>query len=403
MKKVLLPFLLFIIIFTSSCSTLEKNNNENSLKTNSEEPVIAIWINYKEIEELINKSDNFTEFEDNIQNIILRLREYHINTIYLQVRAFDDCFYRSENVPVSTYCVNEENELKFDVLKSFIKICHKESIQIHAWINPYRIRNDNNLEKVKDGFAGDILSENANSEKIIVTKNNIYYNPAYIEIQKYILNCIKEIIENYEIDGIHIDDYFYPTTDDKIDNIIYNEYVKNGGVLSKSSYRRQCINSLIASIYSLSKNSNILFSISPNADIEKNYSDYYADVALWTNDLDYADLIIPQLYFGYENEKMPYDFLIDKWCNLKNNDKIVIGLAMYKINKEDIYAGIGKDEWINNKSIISNQIIDAMKHNAGGISFYSLSSLLNEYEKDEMKEEKNEIIDIINNWIYYVT
>lgn len=378
MKKFFI--LIITLVFLLSSCTFKEQKDDIVEPDITEEKVIGTWINYNEINKMICSADTQLQFENLVKEKVNNLKEFKINTIFLQVRAFDDCFYRSELCPVSVYCKGKNNELKFDVLEAFINVCQNEYIEVHAWINPYRIRNDNDLNKIYEGsLASEFLSNENSKEKVIITDNKICYNPAYPEVQNYILNCIREIIDNYNIDGIHMDDYFYPTTFEEIDNKIYQEYLDNGGMFSKDNYRRNCINSLVSSIYSVCKNNNLIFSVSPSADIDKNYNELYADVKLWATNAGFADYIIPQLYYGFNHETMPFEKLLNDWIKLKNsNNKIIIGLGVYKIDKVDEYAGLGKNEWIDNDDIISRQIALTEQYNADGYCFYSSSFLSEE-------------------------
>ncbi len=387
------------IIFICSCFILSSCTSKTEIDEVVESPIFATWINYNEINNLVTSSNTDDEFERKIDNVISTLNDYGINTVFLQVRAFDDCFYVSSIVPVSQYC-SVNDKLKFDVLKTFIDVSDKYDIKIHAWINPYRIRNDDKIEMIKNPFAKEIL-KNENDERIIITENKIYYNPAYMDIQNYILRCIKEIIENYDVAGIHIDDYFYPTTSNEIDKKIYNDYVENNGQLSLAEFRRNSVNSLVSSIYTMIKksNENIIFSISPNADININYNNFYADVELWSKSIGYADYIIPQIYFGFQNSNANFVDLLNEWIKMKtDNNKIIIGLALYKSGNEDNYAGKGIKEWCENSNIISNQIKYSLEKGADGVSIYSASYLYSDTRNNNLIEEKNLIKDKIINW-----
>ncbi len=399
MKKIkIIVLLICLLTFFTSCENVYIKK-ENTLNYKYE--MIATWINYFEIAEIVKECKTQSQFDDSIINILSKLKEFKINTIFLQVRALDDALYKSDICMVSDFCKNESNELKFDVLETFIRLCNDENIDLHAWINPYRIRNDNNIDKIKiNSYAYSILQKNTGDERIIVTDNSIYYNPAYPENQNYILDCIREIIKNYNVDGIHIDDYFYPSTLKKIDEKIYNQYVNDGGVLSISDYRQNCINTLVSSIYRIVSDNNIIFSISPCGDIDKNLNELYADVEHWSKNIGYVDYIIPQLYYGYENDYMPYDDVFSDWIKLKNNsNKVIIGLPLYKIGKTDYYAGKGKYEWIENNDIILKQILHSEKFNIDGFAFYSSSYLYKTSTDENIISERNAILKHIKeNW-----
>ncbi len=403
LKKLILLLFAVTILF-SSCSFSADTQEDKTYKNHR---FVGVWFTYKEIEELCGNSSNERELKENINEILIELKDYKVNNIFLHARAFDDCFYYSSNFNVSDYCKDENGNLKFDILNFFIELASEHNIAVHAWINPYRIRNDNQVEKIpKNSFGGQILSKNSNDERIIITHNSIYYNPAYPEVKNYVLNGIREILENYNINGIHIDDYFYPTTDETIDKVIYNDYLKCGGELNINDFRRNAVNSLISSIYSLVKSfkNDICVSISPSADIEKNYVNSYADVKLWAQNEGYADIIIPQLYYGFNHSTMPFKDLLNKWLTLQNeNTKIVIGLAVYKAGTEDIYAQEGSNEWLENNNVIAEQICSLNSAGAYGWVYFS-SSFLYENKCESVEVEKTNIINFIDSiWKYYVT
>lgn len=371
MKKLFLLLLSVVFLF-SSCSFKQDKSGDN-------QKFVAVWITYKEIQDLCNSSESEDELKTNIDNILTEFKKYSVNNVFLHVRAFDDAFYSSSIFNTSDDCKDNNGNLKFDILKYFIEVAEEHNISIHAWLNPYRIRNDNQIEKVsKNSYAGELLAENSNDERIIIANNSIYYNPAYPEVQNYVLSGIREILENYNISGIHIDDYFYPTTNEEIDINIYNNYIKNGGTLNLEDFRRNAVNSLVSSIYSLVKSydENILFSVSPSADIEKNYTNSYADVKLWAQNEGYVDILIPQLYYGFYHATMPFDELLNDWISLQNSHtKIVIGLAVYKMGIEDVYAQEGRNEWIENDNVIAEQIEHINNANAFGWAYFSASYL----------------------------
>lgn len=393
MKKFFALILIIIFIF-SGCENTTNETTKITQKPNQN--IIGVWINYNEIQNLIIDCDNQAQLNNKINSMFNEFVKYNINTIFLHSRAFDDCFYNSKLYPPSEYCVNDNNELKFDVLQSFIDLSNDFNIEIHAWVNPYRIRKDNKTDLInKKTLAGEWYAKNPQDQRLIITDNSIFYNPAYIEVQKYVLSGIKEILENYSVDGIHIDDYFYPTTNDTIDTEIYNNYVKNGGKLSLADFRRQNVNSLITTIYSLVKsyNQDLCFSISPSADIDADYNSHYADVKLWASQKGYADFIIPQIYFGFQHETMPFETVLNEWLKLKTeNCKIAIGLSIYKSGKIDNYAKSGSSEWLDNTNILKRQIsiIDNNK-NLNGYVYYSCDYLLNDFN-DNLKQEKLNII-----------
>lgn len=385
MKKIFSVVFAITLIFTSCASP--KSPPEKQEKNDT---IIGTWINYNEIGEIVNNSANQDEFEKNVRKILTSLKQYSVNTVFLHCRAFDDCFYKSEMFPASDYCKNEQNNLKFDVLSTFLKIGHREKMKIHAWINPYRISNKNDIDKLPTGFLPQTwYNEDENNQRLIISENGIYYNPASLEVQKHIIDGVKEIIKKYDVDGIHFDDYFYPESSKDIDGEYYKEYVESGGKLSLEDYRRQCVSSLIAAVYSAVKNFNesLIFSVSPSGSIDDNYNKHFADVRLWCNQKGYVDYIVPQIYYGFNHQKYPFEKTAQEWETLAGeNRKVIFGLPLYKIGKIDRFAGTGANEWTKNDDIIARQIQCILNNkNSEGFSFYSASMLY----KDEMSQYEN--------------
>lgn len=397
MKRFLSVFLV-LTLFLTSCGKKQKLAEPQERGQGSEK-IVAAWLNYNEIGELVKTSPNEKSLENIVRVKMLKLKEYSVNTLFLHTRAFDDCFYASNIFPPSKYCSDGNGSLKFDVLKTFIKIGREENIKIHAWINPYRISNDNDTSKLIDGFLPKIWYDNIENQRLIVCENGIFYNPASLDVQKHIIDGIRELLSNYDVEGIHFDDYFYPETSPDIDSSFYNDYVNSGGHLTLGEYRRQCVNSLISGVYSVIKSydKNIIFSISPSGGINDNLNSYFADVRLWTSGTGYIDWIIPQIYYGFDNEKYPFKNTVDDWLSMMNGKvEILIGLPLYKIGAADNYAGTGKAEWTENCDVISQQILyinsDAR---ISGFSFYSVSMLFSETLSEKQKTELQNIKNVL--------
>lgn len=354
MKKFFMLILSITLLF-SSCTILTPDSQSKSEKAY----IKGVWITYEEIKTLVDSAVTDNEFKQMIYNELYNLKQKGINNVFLHVRAFDDAFYNSDIFLPSEYA-SEKGELKFDVLETYISVCDVLDIDIHAWINPYRIRNDGRTDKLsQNSYAYKLYAENPNDERLIICENGIYYNPIYSETRSRIISGIHEILKNYKIDGIHFDDYFYPTTDDSIDNEYYNDYITGGGWMDIEDLRRSAVDSLISEVYRIAKDNGVVFSVSPCANIEKNKNIYYADVEKWLTTSGYADYIIPQIYFGFNHDTMPFEKCLEDWLKLYNGStKLLIGLAPYKSGKDDFYAGSGRDEWVNNPDVIERQILE---------------------------------------------
>ena len=154
----------------------------------------------------------------------------------------------------------------------------------------------------------------------------------------------------------------------------------SGGTMSLDDWRRDNVNKLVSALYRTVKGygSDKIFSISPAGNIDNNYQSLYADVELWSRG-GYADMIIPQIYFGFEHSSRPFDECTDDWLSLKGQGvSMPVGLALYKSGTEDSYAGDGMYEWTQNTNIIARQVQYLRSKGCDGFVIFSV-----EYFDDE--------------------
>lgn len=354
MKKKLLVILIVIIFFLIDATisyAKKKDNKTNIIDTE----IRGIYISYLEyLNNFIGGSKTINQVK--IDKMIDNILDKKINNIFLHVSPFSDSIYESKLFPYSYTLTGVEGKNPgFDYLDYFIKVAHAKNIKVHAWINPYRISFENNINSISDNNPAKRL---VNTSSIMIDKKGIYYNPASEIVKNLIIRQVEEIINKYSVDGIHFDDYFY--IQDDIDKIEYNTYLNNGGELSLKEFRLDTTNDLIKRVYQTIKNKNkdIIFSIAPDGNINNNYLYHYADVKTWLRNNNYVDIIMPQVYYGFNNEYSPFYKVLNDWINLCTNKsiKIVPVLASYKEDEIDEGAGIGKNEWIDNHDIIERQI-----------------------------------------------
>ena len=367
----------------------KKNNN---IYDNNKEEIRGIYISYLEYLSYFN-GNSLNINKSYINKMLDQIKENNFNTIFLHVSPFSDAIYKSNIFPYSYTLTGVEGKNPgLDYLDYFIREAHKRNLKIHAWINPYRISSTTDTSKLSNDNPA-ITFLKTNDAKI--TKTGIYYNPASSKVIDLLLKQIYEIITNYNVDGIHLDDYFYE--DVEIDLELYQKHFLETNI-SINEYRLNIINTTIKSIYKLIKsyNKNIIFSISPDGNIENNYELHYADIKTWLSDDGYIDIIMPQVYFGFDNSLKPFEKTINEWNNLiKNNVKLVPVLAFYKVGLVDEYAGVGKYEWINNQDIISRQInYSKTLNNYDGYTLFRYeyifnSNLINNNSKLELENINN--------------
>lgn len=392
MRKLIL---ILLAVFLSSCSdadkpvmirnsptplsfdsyTVKKTTNEDRYHPINFDKVKAIWISYIELAPIIEKGESVfkTEFEKMCVNCDL----LGVNTLYVHVRTFSDSFYPSKFYPFSkAFC-----GITFDALKIMLDIAHNHGLSFHAWINPLRCETKSGLAQISRCIINDWLDEPEKYPDYISyvgSTNHYWLDPAAEEVRKLISDGAAEIVKNYDVDGIHIDDYFYPTTDKSFDDKLYEKYGK-GKLLA--DWRKENCSEMVSGIYNSVKSADpdVEFGISPQGNIGNNYNYLYADVRRWCTEKGFADYVTPQLYIGYENPILPFITAFDQWVDICKDHKVklVIGLGAYKVDTED--------EFINRTGIVAEQAERALNM-TNGAAVFSYNSLFK--SKRGLEEEK---------------
>lgn len=369
-NKLLIVLLIFICFLFPACSAKEKEEQteETQPAQVQQEQIRAMWLSCYELMPMFSQGTE-EYFCAQVTELLETCYINGINTLFVQVRPFCDALYPSNLFDWSEFALSSSGVTPcFDPLEIIISCAKEYDVDIHAWVNPYRV-----------SYDADCSVSQEISDFTFVCEQGIYLEPSDIRSQKLVLDGVREILENYNVSGIHIDDYFYPLTDENFDQTQFEVYKKQGGKLNKKNWRRENVNSLVSAMYSLvhSINSDAVFSISPAADISKNKDRYYADIEVWISQAGYADWIIPQIYFGFEHETMPFEKIASEWIELAENShvKLVCGLASYKTGLQDKAAGNGVDEWKNNANVIIRQIELIEKLGYDGYALFSYSAV----------------------------
>ena len=389
MKKeyyLLLIIFLLVIVYIF----IPKDTLKDEVTTPKTEEKRAVFISYIELGNNIRGKDEST-MKKTIDNMLDTAKSYGFNMIILQVRSFSDAIYKSSIYPSSRSVVNTEGEvLPFDILKYFIKVAHQKDLELHAWINPYRISNTKDINLISTSNpAYNML----NSTDVEVMDNGIYYNPASSKVESLILDGIEEIITNYDVDGIHFDDYFYPDSS-TIDSNEYNKALEKDRNLSLQKFRLNVISSLVKKTYNLIKDydKEILFGISPDGNIENNYNSNYVDTITFVTKEGYLDYIMPQVYYGFLNSIKPFEETIKSWNNLITIDiDLIPALAFYKSGNVDKYAKEGVNEWIEYNNIISREVmLSRSLSNYSGFAIFRYDSIFgNNLTENAFLEKEN--------------
>ena len=373
----------FINFLFSTQEKASDNTASNKETTDKESPLTghttnflnyrAVWLSYLEFNSYRKsvKNNNESNFRKFYKHILQKIKTLGCNRIIVQVRPFGDALYASDYFPWAA-CISgtQGKNPGYDPLKIMVEMSHKEGIAIEAWINPYRISSGDSIQSLsKTNPARKWFSSQNTKRNVLSYKRSLYYNPASESVRNLIIQGVREIVENYEVDGIHMDDYFYPsfTENDVTTAFDAQEYIQQSETSSFSSkfssnalntnsnsdessnididalakWRRNNVNQLISGIYKTIKthNSKITFGISPagNLDNLRSNLEYYVDIDTWANDPGYVDYLMPQIYWGFTNKIAPFDKVTDEWVSLMINSpaKLYIGLQLYRMGSNE--------------------------------------------------------------------
>lgn len=349
---------------------------------------------------------NMTEaqYKSNYITMLNNLENLNMNAVIFQVRPKGDAFYQSELNPWSEYLTGIQGKSPgWDPMEWMIEETHRRGMEFHAWFNPYRVttgKQDINTLSNRNWARN-------NPDKTFTFANKIYLNPGEPEVIKHVTDTVMEVVEKYDVDAIHFDDYFYP---DRRGNDIekfytqseqatYNKY--RGDSKSVSDWRRNNINQLISGIntsienYNTTNEKNVEFGISPfgiwgheskhpvnsvegqgsktPSSSTASYDNQFADTRKWVKE-GWIDYIAPQVYWAFDTAAAPYGEITHWWADtVKDTDvNLYIGHASYKKADKN-----NKDKSWNNPVEILNQLkFNSVYDEIDGSIFFRYKSLL---------------------------
>ena len=288
-----------------------------------------------------------------VETIINNMSRDGFNTVFLQMRPNGDALYPSDVYPASPYASNStgyNGSFTYDPLEIFIEIAHAKGISVHAWLNPMRLMSSSGISGVSTEFRLGQWYKEKNGDYVVKYGSMYYLNPAYPETRQLVVDGCMEICKNYDIDGIHFDDYFYIVPDDELStnlafdqkafNALGTSYGSSSSLDVRKEWRRDLVNTLLNQIYTDIKeyDSRIMFGISPAGNIDNNQNGYLcADIKTWCSTPGYVDYIAPQVYWSFSHswDQARFDICTNNWAKLVTTDavKLVIGMAPYRIGE----------------------------------------------------------------------
>lgn len=351
-------------------------NEETPQRTTN--PVVGMWVSYLEW----MNTDFSTEesFRRDFAEICRTAQEVGVNTLYVHVRPFADALYRSEIYPWSSLLTGVQGrDPGYDPLENMVEMAHDAGLEIEAWINPYRIQLNTTLP------GCDLAAESPavlHSDWVKQVDDGYYFDPSMIQVREMVAAGVREIVENYDVDGIQFDDYFYPTTDSAFDS---KEYAAANTAESLADWRRSNVNDLVLLVYGEVKyaDPDCRFGISPQGNPDNNYNGQYSDVDLWMSTPGYVDYIMPQTYwgFGYQTSsgstRFAFENITAEWLARPRLDTVALyfGLGAYRIGVGD--GGQNPDsesQWCSGHNL-ADQVSLALEQGADGVAYYRYANL----------------------------
>ena len=312
------------------------------------------------------------------------------NAVFLQVRPTADAFYKSDYFPWSKYLTGTQGKApadSFDPLAFWIKEAHDRGIELHAWINPYRItkKTASEAKPTIASLASGHPARNHPDWVVRYSDNNLYFNPGIPQVRKLIVDSILELVKKYEVDGIHLDDYFYPGREFN-DSKTYATYGK--GYKNIGDWRRANVNTLVSDVHKAIKSvdNNVRFGISPfgiwankasnslGSDTRglESYYDHFADSRQWVKD-GIIDYITPQIYWNIGYSVADYSKLLTWWSNVVKGTSVdlYIGHAAYKAGNSNTTS-----PWYGVAEIEKQMQLNRGYPEVKGSLFYNYTSLV---------------------------
>jgi uncharacterized lipoprotein YddW (UPF0748 family) len=358
----------------------------------------AIWVSQFDMHPIYrdgNMQREFADYKEKVDILTDNLIYDGFDTVFLQVRPNGDSMLESDFYPNSKYIAGSYGgEIEYDAISAFLEIARSKGLSVHAWVNPFRLCGEIELVNYGKGQLFEWYSLGLGKRIELGGDGLLYLDPSYEEATELIVNGVSEILNRYDFDGIHFDDYFYPTEFEFDDE---REFLLSG-YSDIGEFRRANIDRTVKAVCEAVHAYGKVFGVAPAGNIYSLTNGWYVDIYKWLSSDGYVDYIMPQLYYGFSNATCPFERVLKDWKNaVKNgNIKLYIGLSAAKCalgskGVEDTYAGeSGKYEWRDNKDILKRSLECIVNTKADGVciftysSFYDpLSGVGNEYTADE--------------------
>ena len=329
-------------------------------------PYRAVWVSYLEWQQVDFSTPE--TFSGDIAVILDNIRHLGATVVLAQVRPFGDALYPSSYYPFSHLCTGQQGrDPGYDPLALLVQAAHDRGLALEAWVNPYRIQ-----AGLTPALCGTSPAK-LHPDWVKYTDTGAYLDPANTAVRQYIADAVGELCANYDVDGIHFDDYFYPTTDPAFDAA---DYAASGTALTRDDWRRENVNALVELCHATARRYGVRFGVAPVGDPEQNYALQYSDAARWLRQ-GTVDYLMPQLYWGQEYVKdgdtsHSLARLAGAWAALPRaaGVRLYAGLGAYRIG-----AGDGSDagsEWVSGRALADQlNLLDRLGVQGAGLYRYA--------------------------------
>lgn len=376
---VLTLMLMFVFLLIPSSSLAARSVPKGKLESTRE--MRAVWVaSVYNLDWPSKKGLPVAEQKQEFIRLLDEIKAMNMNAVIMQIKPTADAFYPSAYGPWSEYLTGTQGkDPGYDPLEFMIKEAHKRGLEFHAWFNPYRITmNHTDLSLLSADHPA-----RQHPDWTIAYGNQLYYNPGIPETQDFIIGGIEEVVKNYDIDAVHMDDYFYPYKIAGVpfpDQETYETYGKKA-FAHIEDWRRDNVNQLVKQINDTIKKEKpyVKFGISPfgvwrNIKDDPtgsnttagmtNYDDLYADTREWIQQHD-IDYVTPQIYWSIGFQAAAYDVLTKWWSNEVKGEPVhlYIGQAAYKINQNSDPAWSDPEEYFRQiKLNRQSQLVQGSMH-----------------------------------------
>lgn len=338
----------------------------------------AVWVSYLEWAGMDFSSED--AFRQDAAQLAADCLGLGLNTILAQVRPFGDALYPSRFYPWSHLCTGVQGQDPgFDPLDVLLQEAHACGLSVEAWINPYRLRSS---AAMPPNLAPENLAL-THPEWTCTVDGGIYLNPAQPEAAACVVQGVEELLQNYAVDGIHFDDYFYPTTDLSIDQALFEA----SGASDRAVWRRQQVTALVQAVYDTVKafDPTLRFGISPQGNPDNDLDQQYSDVSAWleAKDRPTVDYLCPQIYWGFGytlhsgSTRFSFENITAEWLRYPRSagTALYFGLGAYRIAVGD--GGADPEataRWCTGDAL-AQQVLHLRDQDSGGWALYRYGSL----------------------------